>query len=422
MKSKYVMLASVLLTTVVAFAQKNQIKSAEQEFSKGNSQGAAVILDKCEYLIFNASDDDKVQFYFIKGEVLLDLAKKNVDAGMNLSLAAKSYQELIKTENQTGKLKYSTRALASIVDIKGKLINGAIADSKVNKHVEGAKKIYDAYLLDKKDTINLYFAASSYVSGKDYKAALSLYEELKSLGYTGKSTNFYAYNKEKQEEDIFNSSNERDIMVLAGTHERPRKEVGVTKLGEIYRNIALIYVQEGKIEQAKKAISDARRKNPEDVSLSVTEANLYLKTKEFEIYKKLTAAILMKNPNDSDLIFNLGVISANAKNVEEAEKYYKKVMEINPKYFHAYINLAALKLEEEKAIIDEMDKLGTSSKDMGKYKVLKLKRDNLFRGVIPYLIKAKEIEPKDTDVSKTLLSVYNALEMTEEYKALKANM
>jgi hypothetical protein len=30
------------------------------------------------------------------------------------------------------------------------LINGAIADSKAEKHADGAKKLYDAYLLDKK--------------------------------------------------------------------------------------------------------------------------------------------------------------------------------------------------------------------------------------------------------------------------------
>jgi hypothetical protein len=30
------------------------------------------------------------------------------------------------------------------------LINGAIADSKAEKHADGAKKLYDAYLLDKR--------------------------------------------------------------------------------------------------------------------------------------------------------------------------------------------------------------------------------------------------------------------------------
>ena len=41
---------------------------------------------------------------------------------------------------------------------------------------------------------------------------------------------------------------------------------------------------------------------------------------------------------------------------------------------NAYINMAALKLENEKPIIDEMNKLGTSDKDMKRYSVLKTQR------------------------------------------------
>jgi Tfp pilus assembly protein PilF len=43
---------------------------------------------------------------------------------------------------------------------------------------------------------------------------------------------------------------------------------------------------------------------------------------------------LEKNPNDADLVFNLGVLSANANT--DAEKYYKRVIEINPQYTNAY--------------------------------------------------------------------------------------
>jgi tetratricopeptide (TPR) repeat protein len=186
--------------------------------------------------------------------------------------------------------------------------------------------------------------------------------------------------------------------------------------------MALILVQNGKTEQAKKAISDARIADPADTSLILTEANLYLETKDFDTYKKLIAEVLEKNPNDADLIFNLGVLSANAKNPVEAEKYYAKVIEINPKYINAYINSAALKLENEKVIIDEMNKLGTSTKDMKRYDELKIKRQNLFKSAIPALQKAVELDPKNVDVAKTLLNVYSALEMTAEYKALKAKM
>lgn len=122
------------------------------------------------------------------------------------------------------------------------------------------------------------------------------------------------------------------------------------------------------------------------------------------------------------MIFNLGVISSNAKNAADAEKYYNRAIEINPKYLNAYINMAALKLDKEGVIIAEMNKLGTSDKDMQRYDVLKKQRQDLFRTAIPYLTEALELDPKNEDVSKTLLGVYSALEMTAEKKALEAKM
>ncbi len=419
MKSKYVILASALLISVATFAQKDQIKAAEKALKAGNSQEAITILQGAESLSATAPDNEKAQYFFVKGNAYLDLANKKVEEGKNLSLAAKAYQDLMAVEKASGKVKYSAQATTSIIDIKYKLITSAIADSKVDKHVEGGKKLYDAYLLDKKDTINLYYSASTYVNGKDYATALKMYEELKTLNYSGKGTSYLAMNKLTGQEDLYATAKERDLAVKLGTHEKPKTEAIPSKRGEIYKNIALILVQDGKTEEAKKAISDARKANPEDTSLILTEANLYLETKDFETYKKLVGEALEKNPNDVDLIFNLGVLSANAKNAVDAEKYYKKVIEINPNYINGYINLAALKLEDEKVIIDEMNKLGTSAKDMKRYEVLKTKREELFKGVIPFLQKAVEIDSNNLDVAKTLLNVYSALEMTTEYKALK---
>lgn len=422
MKSKYVILASALLISVATFAQKDQIKNAEKALKGGDAQGALAQLKDAENLIANAKDTEQAQYYFVQGNAFLDLANKKVEEGKNLLAAADSYKKLIDVEKTSGKQKYSTQAAASITNIKGLLINSAIADTQVNKHAEGAKKLFEAYELDKKDTINLYYAASTAVNSQDYDLALPMYEELKKLNFSGKGTLYLAVNKANGSEDNFANAKERDLAVKLGTHEKPKTEAIPSKRGEIYKNLALILVQKGRTEDAKKAISDARKANPEDSSLILTEANLYLESKDYETYKKLVGEALEKDPKNADLVFNLGVISSGAKNTADAEKYYLKAIEINPEYTNAYLNLAALKLEAEKPIIDEMNKLGTSAKDMKRYDVLKAQREAVFKGVIPYLKKANELDPKNEDVSKTLLGVYNALEMTAEAKALKAKM
>ncbi|MBP6558213.1 MAG: tetratricopeptide repeat protein, partial [Flavobacterium sp.] len=147
-----------------------------------------------------------------------------------------------------------------------------------------------------------------------------------------------------------------------------------------------------------------------------------LKVNDFDTYTKLVNQALANDPNNVDLVYNLGVISANANKIEDAEKYYKKALEINPNYFNANLNLAELKLRTDEKFVNEMNKLGTSEKDNKRYEVLKAEREKNFKVILPYLEKAYELEPNNEAAMKTLLSVYNALEMTDKYKALKAKM
>ena len=147
-----------------------------------------------------------------------------------------------------------------------------------------------------------------------------------------------------------------------------------------------------------------------------------MKANDLVTYKKKISAVLEKNPDNADLIFNLGVISYNNKEIVEAEKFYTRVIAINPKYGNAYLNLAILKLDAEKGLIDKMNKLSTSTSDMKKYDVLKKQRDDVFKSAIPYLIKVVELDENNVEASKTLLNVYNALEMTAEAKELKAKI
>ncbi|MBA0882418.1 tetratricopeptide repeat protein [Flavobacterium undicola] len=422
MKGKYVMLASALLLSVATFAQKNELKAAEKAVKKGDMAEVLTILKGAESVMANASAEEKAQYFFLKGNAHMDLVDKKIDKDANMALAAEAYKELIATEKTSGKLKYSAQAATSITMIKNLLINSGVEATKANNNLDGAKKLYEAYQLDKKDTINLYYAASTYVSAKDYDKAMELYSELKRLNYSGKATEYLATSKVNGQEVGFASVAERDRAVKLGTHEKPRTEEVPSKRGEIYKNMALILVDKGQIAEAKKAVADARTANPDDSSLMLTEANLYLQTKDFDRYKQIITEVLAKNPNDAGLVYNLGVISANANDNAEAEKYYKRAVEIKPDYTNAYINLAVLKLQNEKVLIEEMNKLGTSDKDMKRYDVLKKKREELFKSTLPYLKKAYELDPENMDVAKTLSGVYGALEMTEEKNALKAKM
>lgn len=421
MKIKNLVLATSLIFSVSTFAQKEELKAAEKALKAGNPAEAKSALTQAESLIANAEDSQKAQFYFLKGNTYLDLAKKKIEAGKNLGEAAKAYNDLMEVEKKSGKSKYTIQAQTSLQEVMGELRNSAIADNNEKKYKESALKLYQIYTLDKKDTIMLYYAAGTASNAQDFDLALEYYNKLKEINYSGKATNYMAKSKLNDQEQVFPSMADRDKAVKMGTHSDPKVEKVESKRGEIYTNIAKIYIMKNDIPAAKKSISDARALNPDDTSLLLAEADLYLKTEDYVTYKKLISEALVKRPNDAELFFNLGVISSKFKDGQaESEKNYMKAIEIDPNYKNAYINLAILKLSGEKEIVDSMNKLGTSPADNKKYDVLRAKREGMYKSALPYLEKAEQLFAGDKDIRSTLLNVYNALDMTEKYKALKA--
>lgn len=352
MKENIRMLSCLFMISVGAFAQKEQIKEAQSLYDKGKSQESLAILKKAEYLILNASDEDKSDYYFLKGNVYKDLATKDIDAVNNFTLASQAYQDVFLYENESGKYKSTVKANMALKDMKGSLVNGAMADFKAGRFKESAEKSYKVYLFDKKDTLNLYNAASSSINAKDYNSAVMYYETLKKINYSGKGVLYFATNKKTKEEDNFISPKARESAIQQGLYEKPRTETVPSKRIEVVSNLAYAYLEK--------------------------------------------------------------------KDYPKAEATYNSVLEINPNYTDAYINLAYLKLQIKKDLADEISTLGTSPSEMKKYDKLNAQKDDVTRSAIPYLKKVLALEPKNEDATKTLLGVYRSLDMTNEYNALKA--
>lgn len=442
MKSKVVLLVSSIIVSTTAFAQKEELKTlkkiyAREKTSEEDMAEFKATLTKVEPLVVSSTEDDKVYFGFYKAmspilEINLVMSKpENMqNPGLimkyltveNVSQLVTNLNTTLAFEKKSGKQVYTKDIEETITSFKPMLVNFAIALAKDSKYKEASVVLNSIYELDTNDVEKLYYAASYAISSKDYLLALQYYIQLKSINYTGEGEAYYAINKQSQKEESFNTKAERDIYLKAKSHEKPRDEKIPSKRPEIFKNIALIYVELGKTAEAKIAIQEARKENPEDVSLIISESDIYLKEKDMVSYKKLIVEALVKNPNNADLVFNLGVVSYNNKELAEAEKYYLKAIELDSKYLNAYLNLAILKLDAEKSLIEKMNKLGTSAPEMKKYEVLKKQREGVYKSAIPFLKKVTELDPENVEAIKTLIGVYNALEMFDDAKVLKAQL
>lgn len=438
MKIKNVFIAGALLVSVLTFAQKDELKALKKIYNKSVPTASELAdykanLSKLESVA--VEEADKVSLNYYKSVYpLLEVASigaeptavqlQKIFSIKAISDLANGFNSTLEYEKKSGKKVFTDDIKTKVALIKPRLVNAAVDYGKQDKFNESSAILYSAYLMDKTDQENLYFAASYAVNGKDYTKALEYYYELKNLNYSGEKTLYYAVNKANGTEDYFGEDkNTRDNYVkVLSTHEKPRDEKVISRKGEIYKNIALILVEQGKISEAKQAILDARKANPDDTSLLITEADFYLKEKDFASYTRIVNEALAKDPNNVQLVFNLGVISADSGKYDEAEKYYKRAMEIDPKYFDAYLNLSELKLRADKDFVDQMKKLGTSDADNKKFDELRAKQIANYKDTLPYLEKGVELRPDNDAVKRTLLGVYQALEMTDKYKALKAKL
>lgn len=394
----------LLLLIPSMYAQKLQIKEAQKESKAGNSERVLAILSPVEYLISNAPAEDRIHFYYLQGTALVDQANNNINSDKNLSKAILVFNDLIQAEIDADQNKFTSMAIKSLYEIKENLVITANDDFTNEKFSESSNKFYQAYLIDKKDTLQLYNAAMSYKNTDDIDATLKCFEELKTINYSGNGMFFTAYNKKLMDEEYFSTIVERDAKIQSGTHIRPSTKI-YSKKGDVYKNIALIYVAKGFKEKALKIIDATKNFNGFDEALAMVEANLYLETKDYEIFDLLAGTILEINPTNAQLASDFGRSCEKELYYEGAEYYYKKAITIDPQYADGYIYLSALWIERSNSFDLKISSLGTSTEDKVMIQQLKKEKEELLKSVQPYLQKAVSIQPFNTNAKQLMASL-----------------
>ena len=410
---KQILIAGFLMVSAITFGQKKEIKSAQKAIKSAEFTEAIATLNGVEGLIPNADSNLQELYYLVKAEAYLGGAGNDYE---KMNIAADAYEKVLSLNKKS---KYAAEAELGLQEMINILLMSAQLDQTSQEYLKGSKKIYRGYKLSKKDTIYLYYAASLAKDGQDYNAAINYYEELIDLGYTGIKEEFYATKKGTKEETKFGTKEERNIALKKGEYIIPRSKFTKSKKGTILKNMTFIYINEGDIEKATLLMKKAREESPDDINLMYAEAEMYYKSGDMLNYKSVINEIIINDPNNPDLYYNLGVASSKNDEKEEALNYYTKALELKPDYTEALINKAQLILDNESAIVIEMNALGTSNADYDKYDLLKKKKNDLYLEALPYLESASKLRPESMDIIKTLKGIYGMLGMDEKENAMK---
>ena len=392
------------LLSCISLAQNNEIAAAEKAI-KSKDYGAAISSIKAaEALIGNMDDNTKAKFYFFKAQAYQGIKEFQV--------AADAYKSLEDLERKTGEKKYPMSAKAMKNQMVQEVYKQASNDYKNRDYKNAAKNFYLTYQLSPLDTTFIYNAAISATLHRNYDAALQYYKELQELGYTGIRTMYFATNKQTGVKENLGGKKNRDAMVKYGTYKDPINESTKSQMGDIVKNIAYILKEQGKTDEALEAVKKARKMFSNDLNLILTEADIYYQLGDTKKFGELMKQAVKEDPTNPQLFFNIGVISFDQGNKQEAEKYYKKAIELKSDYADAYMNLAVLILDEEKAIVKEMNK-NLSNSD--KFDKLRAKQKEIYKKALPYLEKADQYG-RDLNTVQTLMNIYSTLKMTEKEK------
>lgn len=427
---KYLIAASLLMA-LSASAQKDELKALKKLDDKekpapGDAAEYKRLLGELETKLGAANDDQKIDYYYYKGNYsALEMAANAANSAKAQPFfmdMIENYGKVLEMEKTKGKKKYSQEIEIRYAELKDRaLLPAARAASQQKNYKMASELFYAAYKVDKKDPSNLYNAAAMSVNAQDYDTALNHYLELDKIGYTGAGTNYSAKNIKTGEREYFPNAKVRELSIAQKFHTDPKDEAVPSLKGEIVKNIALIYVQQGNVEKAKQAMVAARNAHPDDVSLIISEADLYLKTKDMAMYRKLITEATQKNPTNADLFYNLGVISTETDRAE-ALKNYEKALSIKPDHVNANINVGTVIMFDEEKIVKEMNSLGNSAKDNKRYEELKKQRNDMFRKALPYFERAVKADPENQYAITMAANLYQGLEMMAEAKAMKAKL
>ena len=146
-----------------------------------------------------------------------------------------------------------------------------------------------------------------------------------------------------------------------------------------YHRLAQLYLGLGTLSnriQARRALDEALRLEPDNVSYLHTKVQLYLKIETYGLAQGVLKKILKIDPDDAEAHFLLGFVSENewfryrdmispqedgivlsladyaAEDLERAEAYYIEVIRLDPRFSDAYYRLALLYYETE--LFDQM--------------------------------------------------------------------
>ncbi|KQC34012.1 hypothetical protein AAU57_12230 [Nonlabens sp. YIK11] len=384
-----------LAISSIAFAQKKEIRKIEKALEKGDYQEVSSVFSEIDEN--EVEDKYQADYTFYKAVTMIGNPGNPKASGGELT-------ESISTIDRAKELGYGNDEYISIYKQAAKAAIFAEAQKLLKKgDQKGAlgNVVFLTKLNPEDQSMRLNAADLAYRIG-DFEVAKTNYEKLMSEDYTGIEKTFIATNVDTNEEEVFPNKQAADFAVISQKFKDSKVELSKSKLGTLVTNLAWMYKNDGELEKAKTLFSDAQAKYPNDESLKLASADIYLLLGMNDEYEKAISK-LNNNITDPKVFENLGIAAGEKENWDQAIDYYKKSIELNPDNYVVQNNIAVAYIQ--KGNLEETT--AAEQKD-------------LYMSAAEHYEKVLELKPDMDSAKQTLISIYKSFKMDDKAAALEA--
>ncbi len=157
-------------------------------------------------------------------------------------------------------------------------------------------------------------------------------------------------------------------------------------------------------QETEKYASQGLSKYPNDGTLNSFLFNTFISLGKRDLALQKAKQAVDQNPNDKFTNYNYGTMLLEAKDYEEAVKYFNKALEIDPKYENAIYNIAASYINWGIQVRDKEEETNVSERTYKKY----------FEQALVYLEQLSQLVPGDYKTWERLGQVYAVLGMKDK--------
>jgi len=205
----------------ISYSQKKELKLAEKNIKSEDYSAARKNIQLAEKLSSQMDAKTTVKYHYLKSVANYANGSSNIEESF---IALENLNKAIDLESTSSTELYTPKA----TELRIAMLNRFVDDSRKSLEQEDYKSAYInlemSYRVSPSDTLYLYNAALLATENEDFDQALSFYNELIDLEFTGITTNYYAIEKTTGEVQAFTNPEQRELFLKAGTHDTPTKD------------------------------------------------------------------------------------------------------------------------------------------------------------------------------------------------------